>query len=361
MNISKKTMKGFSLVEVLISLAIIAIMTGTLLMTGNNKSKQEVQLAAREIAAQLRLLQNDVLNGKVIGGKIICKTEMNFKTGNDENKYEMKYYTGDCDSGGTEVKTETFFPKKSKINLGEATEGSISFMAPLGKVDYSTLGGPNGILLQSERNLNQKMTVCVNDAGNIEEIKDENRYCAGVGCDIKNGTSCTMTNDCHSSNTGTYNCLGNCSVSAPPNPSFLNQPCDSQANNCGSVNHGFRDCDNNCSATRPPDSPPVSCSSTSNSCGSVRLGTSVCGQQCSAVGDNSGCGTYLKWSDTGVFMIGGAWFPPRAGTIQAPFNTWLGCGFVQPCNMTCDRSKTYWNYCLDLNMALIYYCYSTCN
>lgn len=209
MNISKKTMKGFSLVEVLISLAIIAIMTGTFLMTGNNKGKQEVQLAAREVAAQLRLLQNDALNGKVIDGKIICKTEMNFKAdpNTNTNKYEMKYYTGDCDSGGTEVRTETFVPKKSEINLGEATEGSISFMAPLGKVDYSTLGGPSGVLLQSEKNSDQKMTVCVNNAGNIEEVNGDNRYCAGVaGCSSNAGNLCSL-DSCHN-NDGHLDCDG---------------------------------------------------------------------------------------------------------------------------------------------------------
>ncbi len=358
MNFIKKTTKGFSLMEILVVLAILAIATGTFFMTSNNKGKQEVQLAAREVAAQLRLLQNDAINGKLINGKAIHKAAMYFDTTSENNKYEIKYYNSDGDQMGV---TESFTPKKSKIDLGSATTGSISFEAPLGKVNYD-LGGPNGILLQSEKNTDQKISVCINDAGNIEEIKGENRYCAGVGCDIKNGTSCTMTNDCNSSNTGTFNCLGKCSVSAPPNPSFFHQPCDSLANNCGTKNHGVYDCNHNCSANRPPDSPPVSCSSTANSCGAVRWGTSVCGQQCSAVGDNSGCGTHLTWTGgTGIFMIGIAWFPPASGTISAPFSTWLGCGSVQTCYMTCDKSKTYWNHCLSLDMALIYYCYSRCD
>lgn len=163
MNISKKTMKGFSLVEVLISLAIIAIMTGTLLMTGNNKSKQEVQLAGREIAAQLRLLQNDALSGKVVGGKNICKAEMSLTAG--ANTYETRYY--DQCSSANPIATNPFTLKKIEL----LHTGSISFSVPMAKIAITPL--VDGFVLKSEKYPNPEMTICIKD-GNIKEIKGNN-------------------------------------------------------------------------------------------------------------------------------------------------------------------------------------------
>ncbi len=166
MNSSKKTIKGFSFVEVLISLAIITIMTGILFASNNNKGKQEVQLAAREIAAQLRLLQNEALNGKVINGEAICKIEMNLDAVN--NKYEIRYYDR-CSPDNQIATAGPFKPKKSKL----LHTGSIVFTVPMAEVP---IGGLNGFVLESENN--QKMTICVK-AGNITEIKGNNIAACG--------------------------------------------------------------------------------------------------------------------------------------------------------------------------------------
>lgn len=161
MSISKKTTKGFSFVEVLISLAIITIMTGVLFASNNNKGKQEVQLAAREIAAQLRLLQNEALNGKVINGESVCKIEMNLDAVN--NKYEIRYYDRCSPDNQILPAAGPFKPKKSKL----LHTGSIVFTVPMAEVP---IGGLNGFVLESENN--QKMTICVK-AGNITEIKGD--------------------------------------------------------------------------------------------------------------------------------------------------------------------------------------------
>ena len=165
----KRTAKGFSMIELLIVIAIIVIMTGVLLSQKTNKSAIEVQSATRTVAAQLRSLQNDALNGKIADGKIICKAEMSFDPVNEQ--YSIKYYN-DC-SSSVVLETNTFNLVKSDLQTG----GTISFLVPMGKVNINLDGGVKRVLLVSASDPSQKMTVCVNDAGNIEEIKGDVATC----------------------------------------------------------------------------------------------------------------------------------------------------------------------------------------
>lgn len=68
------------------------------------------------------------------------------------------------------------------------------------------------------------------------------------------GNACTVTNACGQSNTGTTQCGGSCSVSAPPNPPGYGNACPSAPNACGMTNTGTIQCDGSCSATTPPNS-----------------------------------------------------------------------------------------------------------
>ena len=83
-------------------------------------------------------------------------------------QYHINYYD-DCLSA-TPLVTSPFTPAKSDLQ----TTGSISFLVPTGQARVSLNGGGgfvNGVLLDSTSDPTQKMTVCVNGAGNIEEIK----------------------------------------------------------------------------------------------------------------------------------------------------------------------------------------------
>lgn len=183
MNYEQKTARGFSLVEAVIVVAVIAIMTGVLFVRNNNSGDKEIQTAAREIVAQLRILQNDALNGKVINGKIVCACEMYIDT--NLNTYETRYYECPYSVGNNSLDEEkkTFTPKKSKLLIGSIgiQTGSITFLVPTGEA-ISVLPAPNGagsqgFFLQSEKNPDLKMTICVNSR-NIEEMKgDSTDYC----------------------------------------------------------------------------------------------------------------------------------------------------------------------------------------
>src|SRR5664280_1664418 len=122
----KRIAKGFSMIELLIVIAIIAIMTGIFLTQKTNKSAIEVETYARTMAAQLRALQNDAINGKVIDGKIICKAEMTLNTGTNPKGYSLEYYDNCISNPPLDTKDYTL--PKSEIQ----STGSISFQVPSG-------------------------------------------------------------------------------------------------------------------------------------------------------------------------------------------------------------------------------------
>jgi type II secretion system protein H len=61
---------GFSLIELLIVIAIIGIMTVvSLMMLNNAKDRKDVEAAAKEVVAAIREAQNNALAGKMIGSQ----------------------------------------------------------------------------------------------------------------------------------------------------------------------------------------------------------------------------------------------------------------------------------------------------
>lgn len=66
--------KAFSLVEVLVVIALVLMMTGVVLSSySRNKKAEEVEIAANETVVILRSLQNDALNGKMVDGVPVCE------------------------------------------------------------------------------------------------------------------------------------------------------------------------------------------------------------------------------------------------------------------------------------------------
>jgi len=62
-----KFKSGFSLIELMVVIVLMLIMTAVLFLNqSKNKAQQDVESSARQFVAELRSLQNDALNGKLI-------------------------------------------------------------------------------------------------------------------------------------------------------------------------------------------------------------------------------------------------------------------------------------------------------
>lgn len=177
--------KGLTLLEVLISMAIMALMMAVVLMNNHkeNRIRTEVDAAAREISVQLRSLQNDALNGKYIddasGKHFACRAIMTptMLTSNYEISYNENCATAPPD-GALINGSEILFVLKN-VDIESMTYGPapgtpinlIMFKNPVGAI---TVSDNVKILLRSKTDPAVKGTVCINaNSRDITEIKDD--------------------------------------------------------------------------------------------------------------------------------------------------------------------------------------------
>lgn len=142
-------------------LAIIVIMTGVILGNGNkNKAAFDVEATARQVAAQLRIMQGEALNGKSIGGVVACK--YNFNALN--SAYVVGYNNCTTDAviaSGTQIVDLA----SKRISFG-AIPISFYFTSPLGKPS-----APQSIAVTSTIPSGGIMYICVSSEGSISEQK----------------------------------------------------------------------------------------------------------------------------------------------------------------------------------------------
>lgn len=171
--------------ELMIVIAIIGIMTAvTVVSLGNTRTKKEVEVAAREVAAAIREAQNYALAGKQPGASVACG--MGLVTDNDGTGYKIFYNTkanpgDDCNSIGKNynppnsvtlaqynLKNSVQFPD-SPINYRNK---SVYFTMP-----HGTVYGNNGQILPANGNFPLQVGkagtsyyyTCVSSSGNVVE------------------------------------------------------------------------------------------------------------------------------------------------------------------------------------------------
>lgn len=150
-----KNKSGYSLVELLIVIAIIAVMTGAVFVSmSSNSAKRDVDVASRQIAAQLRDIQNEVVSGKLAANTLPTQefmlTSANFGT------YSVQYY-----NGASQLQILPF-SLATKVVFEDAYQ--VGFLPPAGR---ST--GISTIIIHSTKDPTKKATICVNAAGKVEE------------------------------------------------------------------------------------------------------------------------------------------------------------------------------------------------
>lgn len=180
-KISNGAKKGVTLIEMVIAIAIIGIMaTATVFSLNENKNAKQAEVAAREVAASIRQVQNSALNGKQDGGnplRKICGYGFYFANALP-NEYKFFYnYTdnaGDCAAisrdYNAEAPTYVFetktFQGGTVISAGMETS-AIYFDLPFTNVSY------NGAAINAQKIILQSgsayYTVCVYARGDVQE------------------------------------------------------------------------------------------------------------------------------------------------------------------------------------------------
>lgn len=169
-----KFKNGFSLIELLVAFTLIIIMTGVLLVSqNNNKDQENANTAARQVAAQLRALQNEALNGKQTGTTLTAACDFKFDANNGSKFYTISY--NDCSSSHSVIAGSA---QQIDLNSGKGNVAisdsngsavSISFSAPRGELSANAK-----ITLTSN---GKEAYVLVCSSGNIFDTKNSSDRC----------------------------------------------------------------------------------------------------------------------------------------------------------------------------------------
>jgi prepilin-type N-terminal cleavage/methylation domain-containing protein len=158
--------RGFSMLELLIVLAIMVLMTGVVFVNRNSsKAAADVEMVARQVAAQIRALQNESLSGKQIGTNYVSRYYLGITNGT--STYTVSYK----DSAGIDIVggSQTVNLSKKRVSFSWAAGGpSLYFVAPHGQID-----SVKSIVITSMIDTNVKNWVCVSINGNVTEQKTD--------------------------------------------------------------------------------------------------------------------------------------------------------------------------------------------
>jgi prepilin-type N-terminal cleavage/methylation domain-containing protein len=166
----RRNKKGFSLLELVVVMAIMVIMSGVVIASiSGNKTNKDLEAAAREIEAAVREAQNDALTGKQVDpAKVPCKFKFVY-TGNS-NTYKIQYYyhdqTTDCSSAAGPVDLVSYLLKNG-VTFNNGNPNSFDFSVPSGTILYDDII----VILVGKDSKNDK--VCIYPSGRV--------LAAGVG------------------------------------------------------------------------------------------------------------------------------------------------------------------------------------
>lgn len=152
------------MLELTVAMAVVGILTAAVIVPlSNTRTKKEVEVAAREVAAAIREAQNYALTGKqVSGAEYPCNYKLNATPDTSNYKIEYDYHT--YGSAVCNLNKNLYSSSlKNGVSFKSATTNpiSISFSIPYG----STNPAARVVLEKSS----SRYTVCVNSSGNIEE------------------------------------------------------------------------------------------------------------------------------------------------------------------------------------------------
>lgn len=166
--------KGFTLVELMVVMAMTAIMIGVVLVSLDGaRDRKNVEVEARKLAAVIREAQNYALTGKqFVSGRVTCSVGVRAIGDGDEGYIVSYAYRSGTDC--SDSPTAATWVTNSLLNgvRFASTTDTFSFVVPRGEVNLG--GNPNPIPIQVSKN-SATWSVCVYSGGRVVEA-------AGASC-----------------------------------------------------------------------------------------------------------------------------------------------------------------------------------
>jgi prepilin-type N-terminal cleavage/methylation domain-containing protein len=136
-KMKRKNSAGFSLVELVVTMAIIGIMASLVTFTLNSqRTKKDLETAAREFSAHLRKAQNDALTGNIINpGTTPCSSAYRVwwsanAAGVATNQYQTNYRVKDINGICAFNAYDGPFNLKNGVMFTDTTQSSVFFTIP---------------------------------------------------------------------------------------------------------------------------------------------------------------------------------------------------------------------------------------
>jgi prepilin-type N-terminal cleavage/methylation domain-containing protein len=170
---NRRSLQGFTLVELMVVMAMTAIMIGvTLTSLSGAKDRKAVETEARKFAATVREMQNYALTGKAIdsNGNPTCAVGINVINGGATAfQPRYKYRTGgvaSCAAGNTAADFGAVRPLSNGVTFSVGSTGDIYFDVPRGNIDFTSLVNPTRIEFAKST---ARYSVCIYPIGRVEE------------------------------------------------------------------------------------------------------------------------------------------------------------------------------------------------
>lgn len=156
--IRKNNFRAFTLIEMLVVMAIVGIMTAVVVVSfGSGRTEKELETNAREFASAVREAQNYALTGKqAVEGGSACAFSV---TWTDSSTYKL----GSTPSGSCEATPTSLVNYSLKNGVTMNNFGTISFKLPWAAV---VSGGGSQVIFSKSSGT---YSVCINTEGKITD------------------------------------------------------------------------------------------------------------------------------------------------------------------------------------------------